>query len=206
MKDKVALGGSVAAAIAASLCCIGPLLAVLLGVGTFSAAAVFAVIRPYLLGVAGLLLAIGFYRAYFRRQECAPGETCATKPINRASRAGLWIVSALVLAFALSPYYLGYITARITQARQPAPTMPATLAITDGSSQAGLEKITVRVEGMTCTSCEDHIREALKQPPGVRAIEVSYKRGDARIEYDPKQIKPEQIRRAIDATGYKAIP
>jgi copper chaperone CopZ len=202
MKDKVALGGSVAAAIAASLCCVGPLLAVLLGVGTFSAAAVFAAIRPYLLGVAGLLLAIGFYRAYFRRQECAPGEACATKPINRAGHAGLWIVSVLVLAFALSPYYLGYITARITQA---APT-PATLAITDESLQAGLEKITVRVEGMTCTSCEDHIREALKQTPGVRAIEVSYKRGDARIEYDPKQINAEQIRRAIDATGYKAIP
>jgi hypothetical protein len=39
--QKATLGGSVLAAITASLCCIGPLAAVALGAGGFAASAVF---------------------------------------------------------------------------------------------------------------------------------------------------------------------
>ena len=104
MKEKgMAVGGAVMAAIAASLCCVGPVLFALFGLGAFGAASVFAAARPYLLGGAGLLLAVGFYWTYFRRQTaCAPGEACATKPVNRIGRAGLWIASVAVLAFALA--------------------------------------------------------------------------------------------------------
>jgi copper chaperone CopZ len=203
-KERLAVSGALLSAFVASLCCLGPLLFAALGIGAFSAASLFQSARPYLLGVAGLLLALGFYRAYFRRAEaCAPGEACATKPVNRAGRVGLWIVSALALAFAFSPYYAGYITALIVQARQPA------RAAAPGASEnapVGLGKVTVAIEGMTCTSCESHVQAALRNTPGVRASDVSYKRGDARIEYDPKQTSVEQIRRAIDATGYKTRP
>ena len=32
---------------------------------------------------------------------------------------------------------------------------------------------------------------------------MSYKRGDARVEYDPKETNQDQIKRAINSTGYK---
>ena len=38
----------------------------------------------------------------------------------------------------------------------------------------------------------------------VRAAEVSYKNGNARIQYDPTQTNLDQIKSAISATGYKA--
>src|SRR3982751_920243 len=108
-KERSIIGSAVIAAFLASLCCIGPLLFVVLGVGTFGAAAYFESARPFLMGSAMLLLSVAFYWIYFRRREvtCAPGEACATKPVSRASRVGLWVASLAVLIFALLPYVAG---------------------------------------------------------------------------------------------------
>lgn len=193
MKERLATGGAVAAAAAASLCCIGPLVFVALGLGAFGASAVFESLRPYLLGAAVLLLAFGFYRAYFRRAEaaCAPGEACATKPSGRATRAALWVAALSVIAFALSPYYAGALTRRLSARNaQPAAVQPATA------------RATFKVSGMTCAGCEETIKLALQQTPGVRASEVSYDRGEAVFEYDPSVTDVTKIRKAIDETGY----
>ena len=202
-RESLVIGGGVLAAIGASLCCIGPLLFVALGIGAFGAASVFESARPYLLGAAVLALAFGFYRTYFRRESCAPGEVCATKPINRASRAALWVVSVAVLVFALAPYYVGYIAAAIVRSRPPV-TVPAVAPTANSQSFSSLETITVEVEGMDCSSCEMPIKAALERTPGVRAAIVSYERGNARVEYDSNQTDVNQIRSAIDSTGFKS--
>jgi len=202
-RESLVIGGGVLAAIGASLCCIGPLLFVALGIGAFGAASVFESARPYLLGAAVLALAFGFYRTYFRRESCAPGEVCATKPINRASRAALWVASVAVLAFALAPYYVGYIAAAIVRSRPPV-TVPAVAPTANSQSFSSLETITVEVEGMDCSSCEMPIKAALERTPGVRAAIVSYERGNARVEYDSNQTDVNQIRSAIDSTGFKS--
>src|SRR5215216_4568953 len=102
IKEKAVVGGAVVAGFLASLCCIGPLLFVLLGVSAFGAATAFESARPYLLAGSVLLLALGYYWTYFRRrEECAPGEACATKPVGRVNLVGLWVASIAVLAFAV---------------------------------------------------------------------------------------------------------
>ena len=193
MKDKLATGGAVAAAAAASLCCTGPLVFVALGLGAFGASAAFETVRPYFLCAAVLLLAFGFYRAYFRRRDaaCAPGEACAARPASRATRAALWVAALSVIAFALSPYYAGALTRRLTSGTaQPAATQPATA------------RASFKVTGMTCAGCEETIRLALDETPGVRTSEVSYDRGEAAVEYDPAVTDVAKIRKAIDETGY----
>lgn len=200
-EERLATGGAVLAAAAASVCCLGPLLFVLLGLGAFGAAAAFDAARPYLLGAAVLFLAFGFYRAYFRRvaDTCAPGEACATKPASRAGRASLWIAAAAVLAFALSPYYAGALALRMT-AKSAAPgTAPAASV-----PQPVAAKAVFKVSGMTCAGCETTIKLALEKTPGVRSSEASYDRGEAVVEYDPAVTTPEKLREAISATGYPA--
>ena len=195
------------AAFAASLCCVGPLLFVVLGLGAFGAASMFESLRPWLLGVTAVFLALGFYRAYFKREQaCAPGEACATKPGNaagRAGRAGLWLAMLLVAAFALSPYYIGSLTARLTTraavSGAPAPGGQNSLAV----SQTEAARATFTVEGMTCTGCETTLRLALGRATGVLRAEVSYKNGEAIVDYDPKLTAPDKLRAAIDETGYK---
>lgn len=191
------MGGAVAAAFAASLCCIAPLLFVLLGVGALGAATVFEGARPYLLGAAVLLLAFGFYRAYFRREKaCAPDGTCEAKPVNSASRVGLWLASAAVLAFALSPYYAGALARRIAPSAAPrAHTQPA--------QQPAEAHAKFKVRGMTCAGCEATIKLALEKTAGVRNAEVSYDRGEAVVTYDPNATTPDKLCETINETGYK---
>jgi mercuric ion transport protein len=193
MKEKLATGGAVAAAAAASLCCIGPLVFVALGLGAFGVSAAFETMRPYLLGGAVLLLAFGFYSTYFRRRDaaCAPGEACAARPASRATRSALWIAAFAVIAFALSPYYAGALTRRLgAGAAQSATARPT------------VESASFKVTGMTCAGCEETIKLALEQTPGVHASEVSYDRGEAVVKYDPAVTDVAKIRKAIDETGY----
>lgn len=204
-ESQLTIWGAMLAGLVASLCCFGPLLFAVLGLGAFGAAGIFAAARPYLLVLAVLLLALGFYRAYFRRDKtCEPGEACATKPTSRLGRVGLWIASVAVLAFALSPYYAGRIAAAWASKNPPVPAMPPTDPTTNEAANASIETVTIQVEGMHCSACEAPIRAALQQTPGVRNVDVSYKRGDARVEFDPKRTSVEQIKRAINSTGYKA--
>lgn len=198
-KENVVLGGGMLAALAASLCCVGPILFALLGLGAFGASSIFTSLRPYLLAGAVIALAFGFYRAYFQREACAPGEACATKPVSQASRVVLWVAALGILAFALSPYYAGYMAAALTPSTKPAP-MAASSISTEASA---LETVTVEVTGMDCQSCEVTIKAALANTHGVHSSEVSFERGNARVQYDPKQTDVNQIRQAIDSTGFK---
>lgn len=196
--ERLATGGAVLTAAAASLCCVGPLLFVLLGLGTFGAAAVFETARPYLLAASVLSLSFGFYRVYFRREataasSCAPGEACAEKSASRAGRISLWVASAAVLAFALSPYYAGPLARRLTA--QPA--APA-------SARRPAAKAVFQVSGMTCAGCETTVRLALEKTPGVLSAEVSYERSEAVVQYDAAATTPGKLLDAINETGYQA--
>lgn len=199
-EEALTNGGAVLAAAAASLCCIGPLVFVMLGLGAFGAATVFDTAQPYLLGVAVLLLAFGFYRAYFRpAAACAPDEACATKKVNRASRIALWIAALAVITFVLSPYYTGTLARRMN-GTPSAPGSAGTAAVVE----AGTRHATFRVTGMTCAGCEMTIKLALEKTPGVLSSGVSYDRGEAIVEYDRNLTTPENLRDAINQTGYQA--
>ncbi|MGH9970552.1 MAG: mercuric transporter MerT family protein [Pyrinomonadaceae bacterium] len=211
-KEKAVIAGAVSAGLLASLCCIGPLLFVLFGVGAFGAATYFDKARPFLMGGSILLLAVAFYWVYFKRtkEPCEPGEACAVKPLSRASRIGLWIASVAVLAFAALPYFAGPLAAKIDEKRtigeQPineeccvADISGDTTTITPA---AGMDVVTFKVEGMTCVSCEVTINLALNRTRGVRSAVVSYDRGEAVVEYDPQKTTRDKLREAINRTGY----
>ena len=108
MKHKAFVGASVVAAIAASMCCILPIVFVLIGAGIAGAAAFFATWRPLLLVITFVLLALGFYFAYRKpRQACEAGTACENPAVARAGRIWLWIATAFVILFTAFPYYSG---------------------------------------------------------------------------------------------------
>lgn len=199
--DKVLIGGAVLAAFAASLCCIGPLVAIAFGLGALGAASAFEPLRPYLLAAAGLALAYAFYRTYGRRAAaCAPGEACALPPGGRTGRAMLWVATVAVVLFGVSPYLAGPLAARLGRAERPAESAHATPQPAPATS-------VLSVKGMTCASCETATRLALERVPGVRSASASFERGEAVVEYDPAQTAPEALARAVtEKTGYEATP
>ncbi len=199
MKDKVALGGSIVAAIAASLCCIGPLIALLLGLGTFGAAAAFEALRPYLLGLTALLLASAFYLVYRKREvKCEDGR-CAQAASGR-TKMMLWIATGVVITFAAFPYYSAGLLKADTQNSEISTRHDASRDIANPSEAA----VVIMVSGMTCGSCAMTVRLALNKINGVNSAEVSLEKNEAKVTYDPSLVTTDQLEAAIDATGFKA--
>lgn len=209
MKDKVVLSGSIMAAIAASLCCIGPLAAVVLGLGTFSAAAAFEALRPYLIGLTALLLAGAFYLTYRKRAVTCEGGACQVRGASRASKIMLWIVTIAVIAFAAFPYYSAALLRANTQKNDSPATLNPAADVASPServqqSQPATATALVGVEGMTCGACAATARLALNKVKGVDSAEVSFERKEAKVTYDPALATPDQLKAAIDAAGFKA--
>jgi copper chaperone CopZ len=174
------------------------------------AASIFEAGRPYLLAFAVLALAFGFYRSYFRKESCAPGESCATKPVGRVNRLFLWAASVAVLAFALSPYYMGTLATGMSKLKlasveqQQVPADQVQNAVPAASEEA---TTTLKIKGMTCASCETTIQLVFEKVTGVRSASASYERSEAVVKYDPAQVTPEQLAQAInEKTDYQATP
>jgi len=110
-KTKWGLMGAVAAAVGASVCCLGPLLLLALGVtgawiGNLTAMEKY---RPIWMAATLVFLGIAFVRVYRKPKEyaCAPGSTCPPNA-GRRTKVLLWIVTALVLGLLALPYAISY--------------------------------------------------------------------------------------------------
>lgn len=101
---------SVITATAASICCIGPVVAVLAGAGGIAAAALrFEPWRPVFLVVTFVLLGLGFYGAYRPdAATCSPGSACPPSSKRRAKWT-IWTAASIVLLFIMFPYYIGWL-------------------------------------------------------------------------------------------------
>jgi copper chaperone CopZ len=64
---------------------------------------------------------------------------------------------------------------------------------------------TLQITGMTCNGCVKHVTGALKQLPGVTAVEVSLALRRATVSHDPEQSPVASLVSAVEAEGYQAI-
>ena len=62
--------------------------------------------------------------------------------------------------------------------------------------------ITLAVEGMTCTGCENTVQEAVTKIPGVSSIKASYLDSTAVISFDSTKTSVAAIGDAITEAGY----
>lgn len=101
--------GSVVAAMAGSVCCIGPVVAAAIGAGALGAASTqFEPYRPWFLGLTAILLGAAFATTY-RRQgpQCADG-SCAPSS-RRTAKIVLWIAVVIIGLLAAFPYYVEWL-------------------------------------------------------------------------------------------------
>jgi len=95
------------AAIGASLCCIGPLVLLALGIGGtwISYLTALEPYRPVFIGITLLFLVLAFRKLYLLPKNCAPGAACAAPATQRNQRIIFWVVSVLLIALLTFPYY-----------------------------------------------------------------------------------------------------
>lgn len=101
------LVGAVFAGLAASLCCIVPLVLVMAGLGG-AWMSVFSVMepwRPLFLGMTAIFVVWGWYRLYLHRPTCEPGSACASPGRLHRQRLLFWGVTAVVGILVAFPWY-----------------------------------------------------------------------------------------------------
>ena len=97
-KTVLAASGGVVAAVASTLCCAGPLVAVALGVSGAGLAATFEPLRPYF--VASTVLALGFGFVVLHREQkraCEAGSVCASPIARRRMKWALWVATIVAI-------------------------------------------------------------------------------------------------------------
>lgn len=68
-----------------------------------------------------------------------------------------------------------------------------------------MEKITVKIEGMTCGMCEAHINDVIRRIyPKAKKLVVSRKRNEAAFVSD-EPVDEETLRKSIAETGYTFV-
>jgi mercuric ion transport protein len=191
-KDKTWIAG-VLLALTASLCCLTPVLALLSGVGGIAATFSFLEpARPYLISITALVLGFAWYQKLKPRKkeeiECDCEEDGKTSFWQ--SKRFLGIVTILAIGLLAFPSYSHIFYAKnekaLTGTNDPVPAI-----------------VKFSVSGMTCTSCEEHIKHAANGVEGVLESSANYKAGTVSVKFDKSKVSVDKIADAINATGYK---
>ncbi len=188
------------AALVASLCCITPVFSLLAGIGGIAATfSWMEPLRPYLIAMTIGVLAFAWYQKLRPRtdEEIA----CACEPADEAKKPSFWqskkflgivtVFALITLAFP-SYSYLFY-------------NQPTQQNIVADLQEENIKLATLKIDGMTCTSCEEHVKHAGLELKGVLEVDVSYKEGMAYVKYDEKLVTIDEIITAINTTGYKVV-
>jgi mercuric ion transport protein len=104
-KGSLIAGGL--AAMGASVCCVGPLVLLALGVGGTWVGSLTAMepFRPFFIVLTLLFLGLAFRKLYMAPQVCAPGTPCANADTLKRHRITFWIVAALLLGLLAVPWF-----------------------------------------------------------------------------------------------------
>jgi mercuric ion transport protein len=188
-KENKILGIGVLSALAASLCCLTPLLALVAGAGgavsTFSWLEPF---RPYTIGLTVIFL--GF--AWYQQIKPVPSDSCpcesASKPTFVRSKPFLGIVTAFSLALITLPYY-----SSAFYKQEKTAVMVNTIST---------QKVVFTITGMTCAGCAQHVDYEVNKLNGIVKSRASFDNGNATVEFDNSKTTVVDIERAINSTGY----
>ena len=99
------MAAAVIAGIGASVCCVGPLVLLMIGVGGawVGNLLAFEPYRPIFIGICFGFLALAYYKLYVAPQICAPGQTCANPIVLRRQRVVFWLVAVLTISLLALP-------------------------------------------------------------------------------------------------------
>jgi copper chaperone CopZ len=195
--SKAITGVGIFAAIAASLCCITPLLALLAGAsGAASSLSWLEPARPYLIGLAIAALAFAWYRSLSKTQNaaCGPDGACVVeKKSFLASRTFLIIITIAAIALIAFPYYADVF--------YPKP-QPQNVMVVESNN---INTASFSIKGMSCKACETEVNNELYKVTGVIDAQTFYDKGTSIVKYDKSKATVERLKNAIAQTEYKII-
>ncbi|GAA4075499.1 copper chaperone CopZ [Amphibacillus indicireducens] len=67
-----------------------------------------------------------------------------------------------------------------------------------------MKKIKLKVTGMSCNNCLNHVETALAELEGVEKVKVNLKKGIANVKFDETIQQVDDLIKAVDQAGYQA--
>jgi mercuric ion transport protein len=185
-------------ALASSLCCIMPIVAIL--AGTTGIASTFSWLdpaRPFLVGSSTLILGFAWYQKLkLQKQTGSEPLNCNCETENKVSfwqtKTFLTMVTILSILLLSFPSYSHLFYSKKNN--------QATI-----SQSVKNQKIEFTISGMTCTGCEVHVKSEISKLKGIVTTQVSYEKGNAIVKFDNKKTDIEEITKAINSTGYTVV-
>lgn len=187
------VGAGVLAAVAASLCCITPVLALL--VGTSGLASTFSWMepfRPYLIGLTAVVLGFAWHQKLKPKKAVDIDCDCEEddKPLFIQSKTFLGLVTVLAAVMLAFPMYAHIF--------YPDNSKEVTVI-----NQSDIQTASFEIRGMTCAGCEEHVKHGINELEGIVEAAANFRNGTASVKFDGTKTTLEEIKEAIDATGYK---
>ena len=188
--DKKLIGAGLLTAIAASLCCITPVLALIAGTsGLTSTFSWLEPFRPYFIGLTILVLGFAWYQKLKpqKKNDCK----CETeeKPKYIQSKIFLGIVTAFAIVMLAFPNYSSIFY----------PKTEKQIIVVDKSN---IQKVEFTISGMTCASCGEHVNHEVNKLTGIISSNASYEKENAIVKFDNSKTNIFEIEKAINSTGY----
>jgi mercuric ion transport protein len=111
---RFGMAASIATALGASVCCIGPIVAVMFGMTSLAALAKYEPLRPIFGAATFVLLTVAFYATYKRPVEaaCEPGSVCETTGPDRMqtiNRIFVWLATIVAIVVFTFPTWSGWL-------------------------------------------------------------------------------------------------
>ncbi|MCB0497248.1 MAG: mercuric transport protein MerTP [Cyclobacteriaceae bacterium] len=194
MNNNKMIRMGVVTAIAASLCCITPVLALIAGAsGLASSFSWLEPARPYLIGVTILVIGFAWYQKLKSKKdidcECEEDQ----KPSFWQSKKFLGLVTVFAVIMLAFPYYSGIF-------------FPKNETKTIIIKESDFMEATLTIEGMTCTGCEHHVNHSLTSSEGVLEVTSSYETGIAKVKFDKTKVSIDKLAMEVEKeTGYKVL-
>jgi len=173
-------------AMLASVCCLGPVLLVLVGLGSLGVGAFLGRYHWWFIAAAIYLLSVA-WRSYLTEAARCRAASCHMVR-GKTTRTILVLVSGIVAIFA-------GLNAWSTVAQSDTPT--STVSAPDGKTVA------IPTKGMTCAMCEVTIEQSLAKHPGVLRVDAQVATEQVLVTYDAKRIGLGELMEAINKAGYQ---
>lgn len=188
-------GAGILTAVAASLCCITPVLALISGAaGAASAFSWLEPFRPYLIGITVAVLGFAWYQKL--RPRSAEEIECACEEDEKISfwqsKLFLGIVTVFAVLMMAFPYYGSIFY----------PDNKKEVVVVQ---QNDIQTLHLNVQGLTCSVCDDHVESAVYKVPGVINAKADFHTGTAVVKFDKSKTSTDEIIKSINATSYKVV-
>jgi len=184
MKEKIAGISALIAAAFASVCCIGPIVLLGLGLGGAGLAASLTEYRPLFIGLTALFMGLAFTFVYRRREvECEDG-SCKIRSGSKAMKIILWGIAFGAIVMVSFPGWSPLLSAHNKQA------IPKDAQL-----------IAMKISGMTCPACAIGIEKSLNELSRVYSVSIDQETEKAKIYISQGDDLDEELVKAIEKAG-----